>query len=396
MQKKIYIPVLLLTATIAVLSMSFRENKIKCAAKTMAAFPGGASLNDGAGYSGASWDNSGQYCNSCHSGGAYNPTTTISLLNGTTPVTQYTPGTAYTLKITVTSASGTPKYALTAMCATSTAHTDVNKWGTMPTGFKNNTVNSRHYVEQSSARTASGTSPSSYYTVSIPWTAPVAGTGNITFYVAGMAVNGTGGTGGDSPAPPVNLSVPELNTTPVLLNEFSANLNSSNTTSLTWKTEQEINVAYFEIERSNDSYNWNTVNKVNAKGTAATYNYSDRSAAFQTGQLYYRIKIVETNGNIKYSDINTVTIKRKSIAIASKSATTLGHGMKAEFDFYTDETRAVNIAVTDITGRIISKQTQTFAKGSNSIQVQMPQSDGLYKIIFQSENFKEVFNQIIQ
>ena len=70
MQKKIYIPVLLLTATIAILSMSFRENKIKCVAKTMAEFPGGASLNDGDGYYGASWDNSGKYCNSCNGGGA--------------------------------------------------------------------------------------------------------------------------------------------------------------------------------------------------------------------------------------------------------------------------------------------------------------------------------------
>jgi hypothetical protein len=63
-------------------------------------------------------------------------------------------------------------------------------FGTAPAGFNKVTLDNRVYVEQSSTRSSG--------TFVIPWTAPVVGTGSVRFYSAGVAVNGSNGSGGDS------------------------------------------------------------------------------------------------------------------------------------------------------------------------------------------------------
>jgi hypothetical protein len=306
MNKKLYLSFAIIALT-GLFSLSFTSNKVDSLDKKMNYYPAGGCVGYGAGLTGASWDNSGRTCNSCHSGGSYNPTTQITLLNGSTPVTQYVPGTAYTVQVKITSASGAPKYSFAVMCATTSAHTNINKWGTMPTGVANHTVSARNYVEQTSARTATSTSPTSNYILSIPWTAPLAGTGSVTFYAEGMAVNGTGNTAGDSPGAGVNASFTENTTLPVVFSSISAVRNKNGVT-VNWTSETEINTQSYSVENSIDGSNFKIVGTKNASNISgrAIYNYTHTNPT--KGINFYRVVANDFNGVKTYSKTVKVSI----------------------------------------------------------------------------------------
>ncbi len=145
-------------------------------------------------------------CTGCHSpSGQFNPTTTITLRDaGGNFVTNgmYVPGATYTVTGTVTAPPvGMPpntsvaKYGLQLVALLST---NANA-GTLsaPTtgasgggaGAKLTTINSRTYLEHNT-RSTDGI-------FNATWTAPTAGSGAVTFYASGLAINGTA-TSGDN------------------------------------------------------------------------------------------------------------------------------------------------------------------------------------------------------
>ncbi len=138
------------------------------------------------GRTGAPFDTSGA-CGSCHTGGTSVPTVTVQLLSGTTPVTAYIPGGSYTLKIRVASAGSASTgyhYGFQTVCVQSSTNNNINNWGALPGIAQNETWSGRNYIEQN-ATVFSVTYPA----ISIPWTAPVSGTGDVIFYAAGCVVN---------------------------------------------------------------------------------------------------------------------------------------------------------------------------------------------------------------
>ncbi|MBN1779554.1 hypothetical protein JW948_00370 [bacterium] len=75
----------------------------------------------------------------------------------------------------------------------------------------------------------------------------------------------------------------------------------NNTVVLEWNTESETGVARFEIERSMDKANWQTIDAVPSKaGTSDSrqyYQYTDNSVfKGNTSSLDYRLQIVDKNG----------------------------------------------------------------------------------------------------
>lgn len=78
---------------------------------------------------------------------------------------------------------------------------------------------------------------------------------------------------------------------------------------LYWSSASEINSRYFELQRSIDGRVFNTISVIDAQGNSSVqinysyddYNYSNLS--------YYRLKLVDLNGEFKYSNI--VLIDRK-------------------------------------------------------------------------------------
>ena len=168
-----------------------------CSLTSYQAGPGLSSLER----TGASGGTTGCSGGGCH-GSSAGITVSVELLSGTTPVTTYTAGASYTVRVTgtysssSTSAASLPKfgYQLSAMRTGSTT-ANAGTWGTPPAGSHAATAVGVNLVEQSSGITATtgGGAPGSTYVINMPWTAPAAGTGSVTLRSVINAVNGTGG-----------------------------------------------------------------------------------------------------------------------------------------------------------------------------------------------------------
>ena len=158
----------------------------------------------------------------CHiSLGVYSPVVSVQVLNGTTPITAYTPGASYTVKISLSSTVGTPGgYGFQITCVKSSNSTDINTWGTPPSNTHvvgiPASAPTRHYFEHD-AMLSSGT-------ISIPWTAPAAGTGGVKFYLVGNIVNGNNSNTGDN-VDTTSLLIPENCSAPSL-SEAALNINA--------------------------------------------------------------------------------------------------------------------------------------------------------------------------
>ncbi len=102
----------------------------------------------------------------------------------------------------------------------------------------------------------------------------------------------------------VNLSGVVL---PVELTSFAANATTSGV-DLTWTTATEINNRGFEIQRSTDNVNFNTIGFVKGAGTTTekqTYSYFDNVAI--AGTYYYRLKQIDFDGSYEFS--NTISVE---------------------------------------------------------------------------------------
>lgn len=74
-----------------------------------------------------------------------------------------------------------------------------------------------------------------------------------------------------------------------------------------WKTATELNADYFEVERSRDAMQWERAGEVKAKGISNVPNEYTITDGLQTVHtIYYRLKQVDMNGAITYS--NTAVI----------------------------------------------------------------------------------------
>ena len=95
------------------------------------------------------------------------------------------------------------------------------------------------------------------------------------------------------------------NLVPVVWKSFTA-VKQNNKALLTWVTAQEVNNAYYEIERSTDGTSFIALQKVNATSgnTQQTYTAIDEQPA--KGINYYRIKQVDKDGAYSYSEIRVL------------------------------------------------------------------------------------------
>lgn len=124
---------------------------------------------------------------------------------------------------------------------------------------------------------------------------------------------------GDIPADnSSSTAITVTSTTPVTLTDFNAVLLNCQPV-LHWATEREINSDRFEIERGNpDNSGWKSIGVVAARGNATTkptYKLIDDNLNVSAGQVLYRLKIIDKDGQYRYSEILRVFINCKSAQV---------------------------------------------------------------------------------
>ncbi len=99
---------------------------------------------------------------------------------------------------------------------------------------------------------------------------------------------------------------------PVAFESFQVSSNN-NGNLLTWVVSAQNNVSHYEIEYSTDATNFATVGSVAARtgSTRLTYNFLHKISNSKNG--YYRIKVVDKDGEVTYSAIEEVKAQNQNL-----------------------------------------------------------------------------------
>ena len=91
---------------------------------------------------------------------------------------------------------------------------------------------------------------------------------------------------------------------PVTLVSFSGTLNTQNNAALQWKISNEINLRSYEIERSYDGLQFTSAGIVSATaGGSLVKDYTFTDPVTAKSVNYYRLKMIDIDGRVKYSDV---------------------------------------------------------------------------------------------
>jgi len=97
------------------------------------------------------------------------------------------------------------------------------------------------------------------------------------------------------------------NPLPLVLDGFTALLNTDKSITLDWNTQMEINSSSIQIERSADGESWKAIGSVMAKGNSSVVtNYTFTDAQPLSGTNFYRLRMIDIDNSYAYSDVKVI------------------------------------------------------------------------------------------
>lgn len=167
-----------------------------------------------------------------------------------------------------------------------------------------------------------------------------------------------------SPGPANNgCTSPPFNPLPVTLMNFTAGYINNNVV-LTWNTATEINASHFTIEKSTDGISFSPVTQVPAAGNSSeelSYRYVDSSPG--TGTTYYRLRMVDLDGQFKLSRIVIVNATASGIAFNRLYPNPVSVELIIEWNARGNS--QAQVTVIDLNGRIMGTQLLSSVPGFN-------------------------------
>jgi len=152
---------------------------------------------------------------------------------------------------------------------------------------------------------------------------------------------------------------------PLELLEFTAQAKEKHI-ALRWKTASEQDFSGFELQRSADGIQFEKINWIAAKGGSSnTYNYDDHRA--QQGVLYYyRLKMLDEDGQFSYSGIQSALLEKGWSEPHVIPNPTRG---RSQLSFEAPESGAGQLELTDSNGKSVFRRPVIFEKGENKIDL---------------------------
>jgi hypothetical protein len=174
---------------------------------------------------------------------------------------------------------------------------------------------------------------------------------------------------------------------PLKMGEFSASKQAVGI-KLNWETLHEQNTAYFDVERSGNGQDFTAIGKVSAKGYSASkelYDFTD--VAPLTGTNYYRLKLVDADNRISYSQ--TIVIKNSNalvnIEIFPNPVSDL-----LQVQLPAKQNGSANISITDATGKIVFTKPVQLSTGNNATSIPVRQlPNGVYQFTLENNGDRQ-------
>ncbi|MBL0358976.1 MAG: T9SS type A sorting domain-containing protein [Chitinophagaceae bacterium] len=152
---------------------------------------------------------------------------------------------------------------------------------------------------------------------------------------------------------------------------------TGNNIAVEWKVASQVNVVHYEIEKSANGRSFSNVGTINA-GSGSTYNWLDENTV--SGNNYYRIKSVDNNGQVKYSEVVKVNIGKGSGAITVSPNPVQSGYMNLQFNNQPAGEYAVRLI--NNAGQVVYNRTVQHTGGSASQSFALPSAlvSGVYQL----------------
>lgn len=185
---------------------------------------------------------------------------------------------------------------------------------------------------------------------------------------------------------------------PISLKSFTAQKVGSNNAELAWVSASEVNALEYQVERSTDAQTWQYIGTEQVRGSIAvetSYSYLDRNIVAERSKptpIYYRLKMIDTDGSYKYSDIRGITLEPR--AAGTFSVFPNPSSAILNVDFASDDVKTpIQVQLYDVSGKLVRTHTYT-PGGLYTLDVHtLPQ--GSYNVVATQGDVKEIAQVLI-
>ncbi len=151
---------------------------------------------------------------------------------------------------------------------------------------------------------------------------------------------------------------------PVNIISFTGKGNATANT-LAWTVANEQNVTHYELERSTNGSIFTKTGNITATGSS-NYGYIDNVAGINAAVYYYRLKIVDLDGNFKYSAVVRI---RTAVKGWYAEATPNPYMETLKLNIESPINDKASIILTDMSGKQLLKKDIVISQGNNAFEI---------------------------
>jgi hypothetical protein len=144
---------------------------------------------------------------------------------------------------------------------------------------------------------------------------------------------------------------------PFKVESFIATVNNQSVI-LKWAIAHEVGIVNYEIEKSNDGYNFSRIVTISAQNL---FNYSHTDNSLVAGTSYYRLKINENGGGFIYSPVIRVANNGKNLNLNTIYPSPAKDFVKATIQY--NSTKKGLIEIIGLNGKTVLSQQALFTNG---------------------------------
>jgi hypothetical protein len=155
-----------------------------------------------------------------------------------------------------------------------------------------------------------------------------------------------------------------------------------------WQVSQELTLDHFNLQRSFNGSDFQTITSPAAKGRTTGvnhYSYSDASVSGVGEKIYYRLQCVDRDGNVSYSSILPLQVREHRLALTIMSSGAIREEMNLNISGIEQEN--AKLFITNQSGVIVKQQSITLFNGSFIQPVDVSGiSKGMYFVSIRTAN----------
>lgn len=173
---------------------------------------------------------------------------------------------------------------------------------------------------------------------------------------------------------------------PAKLVKFTA-FKNENFADINWKIDNITDALHFELEKSTDGEVFNKLSQISIDGSQADYYYQDK--LLNSGNNYYRLKIVQKDGAFIYSVI--VSVIAQNLLELQLSPVPVEAELTYKLKKFNTPGK-YSVVIFNMQGRVVYKAPATTSNGTGKLDIGfLPPGNYLFQLLGLKDSFKKIF-----